>query len=171
MSCTLSFLVRCQHWSFGCARPFHWFYTLRGPWPRLSVSWSFLQTMGPLGLVISSSQHLYLITGQHKHRINTYAHQTYMPCVGFEPTSEWRPLGYRDRRCAHCKRNFTECCLLQIMWQEKHSRPCDRGVSKFTGIESSISQRLRTHARTLLSRWIFHNHFQTQVHSFITINL
>jgi hypothetical protein len=23
---------------------------------------------------------------QHKHRINTYTHQTFMPCVGFEPT-------------------------------------------------------------------------------------
>jgi hypothetical protein len=25
-------------------------------------------------------------TGQHKHRINSYTHQTSMPCVGFEPT-------------------------------------------------------------------------------------
>jgi hypothetical protein len=36
--------------------------------------------------VISSSQGLYLNTGQHKHRINTYTYQTSMPCVGFEPT-------------------------------------------------------------------------------------
>jgi hypothetical protein len=59
------------------------------PWdPRLyfSVSWTFLQTVGLLGRVISSSQGLYLNTGQHKHRINTYTHQTFMPCVGFEPT-------------------------------------------------------------------------------------
>jgi hypothetical protein len=36
-----------------------------------SVSWSFLQTVGLLGRVISLSQGLYLNTGQHKHRINT----------------------------------------------------------------------------------------------------
>jgi hypothetical protein len=45
-----------------------------------------LQTLELLGRVISSSQGLYLNTGQHKHRINTYTHQTSMPCVGFEPT-------------------------------------------------------------------------------------
>jgi hypothetical protein len=43
-----------------------------------------LQTVGPLGRVISSSQGLYLNIGQHKHRINTY--QTSMPYVRFEPT-------------------------------------------------------------------------------------
>jgi hypothetical protein len=42
--------------------------------------------VGLLGRVISSSQGLYLNTGQHKHRINTYTYQTFMPCVGFEPT-------------------------------------------------------------------------------------
>jgi hypothetical protein len=45
-----------------------------------------LQMVGLLGRVISSSQGLYLNTGQHKHRINTYTHQTSMPFVGFEPT-------------------------------------------------------------------------------------
>jgi hypothetical protein len=45
-----------------------------------------LQTVGLLWRVISSSQGLYLNTGQHKHRIYTYTHQTSMPCVGFEPT-------------------------------------------------------------------------------------
>jgi hypothetical protein len=44
-----------------------------------------LQTVGLLGRVISSSQGLYLNAGQHKHRINTYTHQTSMPCVGFDP--------------------------------------------------------------------------------------
>jgi hypothetical protein len=49
---------------------------LHPPWalPLLSVLWSFLQTVGLLGQVISSSQGLYLNTGQHKHRINTYTH-------------------------------------------------------------------------------------------------
>jgi hypothetical protein len=36
--------------------------------------------------VIKSSQDLYLNIRQHKHRINTCAHQTTMPWVGFEPT-------------------------------------------------------------------------------------
>jgi FAD synthase len=45
-----------------------------------------LQTVGLLGRVIGSSQGLYLNTGQHKHRINTYTYQTSMSCVGFEPT-------------------------------------------------------------------------------------
>jgi hypothetical protein len=35
---------------------------------------------------ISSSQGLYLHTGQHKHRINTYKYETSMPFMGFEPT-------------------------------------------------------------------------------------
>jgi hypothetical protein len=45
-----------------------------------------LQTVGLLGRGISPSQGLYLNTGQHKHRINTYSYQTSMPCVGFEHT-------------------------------------------------------------------------------------
>jgi hypothetical protein len=45
-----------------------------------------LQTVGLLGRVISSSQGLYLNTGQHKDRINTYTYQTSMPYVGFKPT-------------------------------------------------------------------------------------
>jgi hypothetical protein len=36
-----------------------------------SVSWSFRQSVGLLGRVISPSQGLYLNAGQHKHRINT----------------------------------------------------------------------------------------------------
>jgi hypothetical protein len=42
--------------------------------------------VGLLGRVISSSQGLYLNTGQHKHRINACTHQTSMAYVGFEPT-------------------------------------------------------------------------------------
>jgi hypothetical protein len=45
-----------------------------------------LQTVELLGRVISLSQGLYLNTGQHKHRINTYTYQTSMSCMGFEPT-------------------------------------------------------------------------------------
>jgi hypothetical protein len=39
-----------------------------------------LQTVGLLGRA------LYLNTGQHKRRINTYTYQISVPCVGFEPT-------------------------------------------------------------------------------------
>jgi hypothetical protein len=52
--------------------------------------------------VISSSQSLYLNTGQHKHKINAYTHQTSMHCVEFEPRSRLPselPLGYRDWLC------------------------------------------------------------------------
>jgi hypothetical protein len=51
-----------------------------------SDSWSFLQTVGLLGRVISPSQGLYLNTRQHKHRINIYTRQTFMPWVEFKPT-------------------------------------------------------------------------------------
>jgi hypothetical protein len=44
------------------------------------------QTVGLLGRVISPSQRRYPNTGQHKHRINTYTHQTSMPWLGFKPT-------------------------------------------------------------------------------------
>jgi hypothetical protein len=65
---------------------FHWLYSTLGPWPLLFSFMIILQTAGLLGRVISSSQGLYLNTGHHKHRINTYTHQTSMPCVGYEPT-------------------------------------------------------------------------------------
>jgi hypothetical protein len=70
---------------------------LQPPWALapFSVSWSFLQTVGLLGRVISSSQGLYLNTGQHKHRINTYTkHPSFRES---EDSSCLRPLGYCDR--------------------------------------------------------------------------
>jgi hypothetical protein len=36
--------------------------------------------------VISPAQGRYLNTGEHKHRINAYIHQTFMRWVEFEPT-------------------------------------------------------------------------------------
>jgi hypothetical protein len=45
-----------------------------------------LQTVGLLQRVISSSQGLYLNTGQHRHRVNTHTYQTSMSYMGFEPT-------------------------------------------------------------------------------------
>jgi hypothetical protein len=52
-----------------------WLYSPRGPWPLFSFL-IYSQSVGLLERVISSSQGLYLNTGQHKHRINTYTHQT-----------------------------------------------------------------------------------------------
>jgi hypothetical protein len=46
---------------------------------------TILQTVGLLGRVFSSFQGLYLNTGQHKHRVDTYIYQTFMLFVGFEP--------------------------------------------------------------------------------------
>jgi hypothetical protein len=67
----------------------------------------FSQTVGLLGRVISSSQGLYLNTGQQKHRINTHMPNVHALCgirthdPGFR-TSEnsacLRQFGYRDRQ-------------------------------------------------------------------------
>jgi hypothetical protein len=64
-----------------------WLYShLLGPGLFFSFVIFFTQTVGLLGRVISPSQGRYLHTGQHKHRINAYTHQTSMPWMGFEPT-------------------------------------------------------------------------------------
>jgi hypothetical protein len=60
-------------------------YSPFGPWPLFSFL-IYSQSVGLLGRVISPSQGLYLYTGHHKHRINTYTHQISMLWVGFEPT-------------------------------------------------------------------------------------
>jgi hypothetical protein len=57
-----------------------------GPRPLIQFLNHFSQTVGLLGRMISPSQGRYLNTGQDKHRINTYTHQTSIPWVGFEPT-------------------------------------------------------------------------------------
>jgi hypothetical protein len=57
-----------------------------GPWPLIFSFRIILQTVGLLGHVISSLQGLYLNTGQHKHRINTYTYQISMSYVRFKPT-------------------------------------------------------------------------------------
>jgi hypothetical protein len=53
-----------------------------GPRPLIQLRYHFSHTVGLLGRGISR----YLNTGQHKHRINAYIHQTAVPWVGFEPT-------------------------------------------------------------------------------------
>jgi hypothetical protein len=62
------------------------FQPIHGPGLFIQFRNRFSQTVAFLGWVISSSQGLYLNTGQHKHRIIAYTQQTSMPWVGFEPT-------------------------------------------------------------------------------------
>jgi hypothetical protein len=57
-----------------------------GPGLWFSSCMIILQTVGLLRRVTSSSQGLYINTGQHKHRKNTYTYQTSMSWVGFAPT-------------------------------------------------------------------------------------
>jgi hypothetical protein len=57
-----------------------------GPRPLSQFRNHFSQTGGLLGRMTRPSQGRYLNTGQHKHRINAYTHQTSMPWVGLEPT-------------------------------------------------------------------------------------
>jgi hypothetical protein len=66
---------------FSMALPVH-----SGPRSLIQFRNHFSQTVGLLGRVISPSQGRYLNTGRHKHRINSYTHQTSLPWVGFEPT-------------------------------------------------------------------------------------
>jgi hypothetical protein len=57
-----------------------------GPRPLIQFINNFSQTVELLGRVIGPSQGRYLNTGQPKHRINAYTHQTSMPWVWFEST-------------------------------------------------------------------------------------
>jgi hypothetical protein len=62
------------------------FQPIQGPWPLIQFRNHFSRTVGLLGRVINPSQGLYLNTGQHKHRIYAYTHQTSTPSLGFQPT-------------------------------------------------------------------------------------
>jgi hypothetical protein len=72
------------------------------------------ETVWLLGRGISPTQGRYLHTGQHKHRIITYTHQTSMPCVGFDPhdPSFWAS---EDSSCLrsldNCDRQLCTCCV------------------------------------------------------------
>jgi hypothetical protein len=66
---------------FSMALPGH-----AGPRPLIQCRNHFSQSAGLLGRVISPSKGRYLNTGQQKHRINAYTHQTSMPWVAFQPT-------------------------------------------------------------------------------------
>jgi hypothetical protein len=56
------------------------------------------------GQMISSSQGLYLNTGQHKHRINIYTYKTSIHCVGCEPAI---PASDRAKRVHASDRSAT----------------------------------------------------------------
>jgi hypothetical protein len=86
---------------------FHWLYSPLGPWPLLFSFMIILQMVGLLGWVISLSQGLYLITGQHT-RTRTRVHapnihalsgiRTHVPSFrASEDSSSLRPLVYCDR--------------------------------------------------------------------------
>jgi hypothetical protein len=62
-------------------------------WALAAFSWSYTQAEGLCERGISPSQSFYLNTGQHKHSIHTYTHQTSMPWVG---TRSQRPSEPRE---------------------------------------------------------------------------
>jgi hypothetical protein len=80
---------------------FHWLYNPFGPWPLIFRFMIILQTVGLLGRMISSSQCLYLNTGQHKCRINAHTPNIHALCGirTHNPSvrESLRPRGYRDR--------------------------------------------------------------------------
>jgi hypothetical protein len=89
------------------------------PRPLIQFRNHFLQTVGLLGQVISPSQGLYLNTGQHKHKIKAYTHQTPMPWVGFEPTipaSERAKTVHALDRAATVTGGVCKCCPISILW-------------------------------------------------------
>jgi hypothetical protein len=72
---------KCIAFFFSVTLPAH-----SRPRPVIQFRNHFSQTVGHLGGVISPSQCLYINTGQHKHKINAYTHQTSTPSVVFEAT-------------------------------------------------------------------------------------
>jgi hypothetical protein len=72
---------------------------------------------GLLGQVISSSPGLYLNTGQHKHRINTYTYLTSMPFVGFELTI---PSSERAKTVHALDRSATVTDIKQLLVTQKY---------------------------------------------------
>jgi hypothetical protein len=88
-----------------------------GPRPLIQSRNHFSQTVGLLGRVISPSQGRYLDTGQHKHRINSYTHETSMFWVGFEPTI---PASERAKIVHALDRAAAVTGLLQIYGSVKY---------------------------------------------------
>jgi hypothetical protein len=85
---------------------FHWLYSPLGPWPLIFSFVIILQTIGPLGRVISSSQGLYLNTGQHKQNKHIHIPNINALCgirthdPGFRASEDsicLRRRGYSDR--------------------------------------------------------------------------
>jgi hypothetical protein len=97
----------------------HCLYSPRGPWPLFFSFMIILQTVRLLGWVIGSSQSLYLNTGQHKHRINTYTDQTSQSCVGFKPTI---PASKRAKTVHALDRLATVTSLHMLLIEIKYNR-------------------------------------------------
>jgi hypothetical protein len=101
------------------------------------------QTVGLLGRVISSSQGLYLNTGQHKHRINAYTHQTSMPYVGFQPTI---PASKRAKTVNALDRSATVAGNLYVYWWLSSSERWRRVALIRTDVsEDRIASIFRVH--------------------------
>jgi hypothetical protein len=97
---------------FSMALPAH-----SGPRPLIQFRNHFSQTVGFLGRGISPLQGHYLHTGQHKHRINAYTHQTSMPWVGLEPTipaSERAKTVHAIER-GYCDRQFILVAIIKYL--------------------------------------------------------
>jgi hypothetical protein len=113
-NCIYNFATTCKLDEFLWLQDFffHWLYSPLGPSLWFLSFMIILQAIGLLGQVISSLQGLYLNTGQHIHRINTYIYQTSMPWVGFEPTiraSERAKTVHTSERAATVTGRVTRC--------------------------------------------------------------
>jgi hypothetical protein len=109
---------RKDNFIFSMALPAH-----SGPRPLIQFRNHFLQTVGLLGRMGNPSQRLYLNTGQHKHRINAYAyaHQTYMPSAGFEPTipavERAKAVHALDRAATLTGRKYNYIWIIGNLWR------------------------------------------------------
>jgi hypothetical protein len=79
----------------------------------------YLQLVGLIGRVISSSEGLYLNTVQHKHRIDVCTHQI----LGFEPTI---PASERAKTVHALDRLATVTCKRHICWHKYTQTGCKR---------------------------------------------
>jgi hypothetical protein len=95
-----------------------WLYSRLLGLGSFSVSWSYTQSVGPLGRGISPPQGLYLHTEQHKHRIN--AHNTYIHALsGFRT----RDPSVRASKDSSCLRPRSQYDLLPIPCINSNSPP------------------------------------------------
>jgi hypothetical protein len=118
----LCYWIKSEEKYFVSKISFQYFFSMAlpthsGPKPLIQFRNYFSQTVGLLGRVIRPSQGPYLNSGQHKHRINAYTHQTSMPWVGFEPTI---PASERAKIVHALDRKATVTGLISVMYNTYH---------------------------------------------------